>query len=220
VAVIQPASHLLKSLAVGVAVFGACLYAQPSAPPAKPLMMSVGSSIGPGCGAAISPSAVQQGLQDQLRSAGFTVSKVHSARLSAEIDCVPVSAGAQKANIAVHQCLALSQVVSRQEQGREAIQATTWRKCQAYTCGDRQCEVLARTGLRDLANLFVADSREAVSMLEPLRSAAPPQATGTAVGGFGVTTLAANAETTYYALYIVLCAVVLLSWQFRRRHAH
>jgi hypothetical protein len=220
VAVIQPASLLLKSLAVGLTVFGACLYAQTSAPPANPLMMSVGSNIGPGCGAAISPSAVQQDLEDQLRSAGLTVSKVHSARLSAEIDCVPVSGGAQKANIAVHQCLALSQVVSRQEQGREAILATTWRKCQAYTCGDRQCEVLARTGLRDLANLFVADSHQAVSMLEPLRSAAPPQATGTTAAGFGTTTLISNADTTYYVLYILACAVVFLTWQLRRRHAH
>jgi hypothetical protein len=207
--------------AVALTTFAACVYGQPSAVPSNAPTVSVGSNIGLACNAVISPAAVQQDLEHQLRSGGITVSKVHSARLSAEVDCVPVTAGAQKPSIAVHQCLALSQVVSRQEQGREAMLATTWRKCQAYTCDNRQCDVLVRTGLRDLANVFIADSHEAVSVLEPLRSAAPPRpAAESTAAGFGGTSLLSKADTVYYVLYILACAIVFVMWQVRGRHAH
>jgi hypothetical protein len=213
-------SYLFRTLTLTLtlSICAICVTPQLAAAPANTIVMSTGSNIGAGCGAAVSQAAVQQDLEQQLRTAGMAVSKVHSAQLLAEIDCLPV---ASATGLAIHQCLSLTQVVSPRAQGGEAILATTWRKCQAYTCGTRQCDALVRTGMRDLANVFIADSPNAPPASEPV----PPRALSgpgavTAVATFAGTSILSRADAIYYVLYILACGVVFVRWQLSSRHAH
>jgi len=180
--------------------------------------LSVASQVGQGCGAAISTPALQQDVESQLREAGIGVSRVHSAALTTDVDCVPVYGGASAGGVAVHLCLSLSQVVSMPSHSNGMAMATTWRQCQGYTCAGGQCGTYARTSQRGLVDAFLADfraraarqGRSAESQREsggqsPLQAsfAAPPD-------------LVSKLSVVFYALYIVTCLVVFVRWQMAR----
>ena len=69
---------------------GCCLFAFSLFPvKAQSLRLAVAVRAGESCGPAIAGPVSQEGIERQLRDAGFTVAKVHSASLAAEIECVP-----------------------------------------------------------------------------------------------------------------------------------
>jgi hypothetical protein len=123
---------------------------------AQELMISAGSHVAQSCGPSLAASAVQRDVEAQLGLAGFRLTKAHTASLDSEIDCVAVNPGARTTRIAVHQCLALSQVVTLPSQARGGL-ATTWRRCQSYTCDQGECGTSMLEGERELARAFIAE---------------------------------------------------------------
>src|SRR2546429_827250 len=137
---------------VGVFLFAFCSFS------AQELMISAGSHVAQSCGPSLAASAVQRDVEAQLGLAGFRLTKAHTASLERENDCVAVTPGARTTRIAVHQCLALSQVVTLPSQVRGGL-ATTWRRCQSYTCAHGECGASMLEGERELARAFMGEFR-------------------------------------------------------------
>src|SRR5229473_7220367 len=119
----HPRPRHVPGFRVGLFIFAFCSLS------AQEVMISVGSRVAPGCGSTLAvyalkngihPSAIQRDVEAQLGLAGFRLAKAHSASLESDIDCVAVGPGARTTGIAVHQCLALSQVVTLPSQARGA----------------------------------------------------------------------------------------------------
>ena len=184
--------------------------------------VSVASQIGPGCGTIFSTSPFQQEAEAQLREAGITVSRVHTAALASGLDCVPVAPDGGGRSLAVHQCLSLSQVVSVPSQANGVTIATTWRQCQQYTCAGRQCDAFARTGQRALVEEFLADFRErSGGRTAAAPSPAPAKAAfEAAVAGpvyIEIPRPVLKLGVVFYGLYILTCIAVLVRWEVGRR---
>src|SRR5579862_4399781 len=141
-------------LLLAAVLFSAPVGSAQASPQALTVWLS--SEIAPSCEASTVQASLQADMETQLRSAGITVSRVHAAALKNDADCVPVST-AGHTTMAVHQCLALSQGVSLAPEPRDVTLATTWRKCQSYTCAGQKCEALMRSQTRELVNAFIAD---------------------------------------------------------------
>jgi len=183
---------------------------------AQEARLSAASQIGQGCGTAFSTFALQQDAETQLREAGIAVSRVHTAALATNLDCVPVS-GARA--VAVHQCLGLSQVVSVPGQGSGVTMATTWRQCQQYTCAGKQCEALARGSQRNLLTAFLGDFREQFTKRAPAAPLAPVQASVAPDPGpvyLAIPRPVLKLSAVFYTLYILTCIAVLVRWEFCR----
>ena len=171
---------------------------------ARELTLSVASHAAQACETRIAASAVQQDMEAQLRDAGFQVAKAHTASLASEIDCVPVTESGKNTGIAVHQCLALSQVVSLPTQARNTM-ATTWRQCLAYTCALKGCESTALSGVHQLVTAFIGE----VPQLTEARPAAPAPSPVRSAFDSGATVL-------YMSFYILACFAVLFRWEWSK----
>jgi len=185
-------------------------------PLAAPLRMSVTSNVAQGCGGAIPPSVIQQVAEAQLRAVGVTVANIHNAQLAMDIDCVAVTPGSRSAAVVVHQCLAFSEPVPAASNGGRAMFATTWRKCQSFTCGGAKCELLARSGLSTLVNPFLSDFQERNARndlpspqirLQPRAGFLSGEVPQRVVGG-----------VVFYLLYIMVCVTVMVYWRRRAHH--
>jgi hypothetical protein len=104
---------------VGVFLFAFCSLR------AQDLMISAGSHVAQSCGPSLAAAAVQRDVEAQLGLENFRVTKAHTASLESEIDCVAVNPRAPTTRLAVHQCLALSQVVTLPAQVRGAFPIRT-----------------------------------------------------------------------------------------------
>src|SRR5438128_1661780 len=99
---------------VGLLVFAFCPLS------AQKATISVSSRVTEACGSSVVASAAQRQLEASLRDAAFQIAKVNAASVGSEVDCVAVPAHGKSRTTAIHQCLALSQVVSLPAQARSA----------------------------------------------------------------------------------------------------
>ena len=169
--------------------------------------VSVTSQISHGCGTAIAAAMLQRDIETQLRNAGLVVSRVPSAKLTTNLDCVPVSDQSRSAGMAVHQCLALSQVVSVPSQADAMTMATTWQQCQSYTCAGRHCADYAQTSQRSLVDTFLAVEHERSADL-PVRAA-----------NIGLAGTPLRVDQVFYGLYILICLGLVVRWGTASRPA-
>jgi hypothetical protein len=180
---------------------------------AQPLQVSVGSRIGLSCGDAVTTTGLQQNLEETLRGASIGVSRVHTAGVSAELDCKP-----RTASLSVTQCLNLWQPVANSSAANGLHLATTWRSCEVYNCPRSQCGQTAIAMQHTLAGRFIDEFRQR-SVLPNL--GVPPlphpslhtvpliaSASGDAVGP----ALLLDLRVIIWALYILVCMAVLLRW--------
>ncbi len=209
-------------------------------PVGRPLTISVASNVAQSCAPSILGSVVQQDIEAQLRGAGISVSNVHNAGLATEVDCVPAMAGGRLTGISVHQCLSLSQSGPSPSQGHGVTLVTTWRKCQSYTCGKRNCAALIRSKLRSLVGAFLTDAPTINSAHDMLGQPARPrqQVSETNLAARELSTAerrssqatepipytpstkpALGPYVIYYLLYILMCLAVLALWEYWK-HQH
>lgn len=179
--------------------------AGPERPNFAALRVSVIANVAQGCGASISPTAIQQLAAGRLAGSGITVSSIHNAQLAVDLDCI-----AMARNIAVHQCLNLSELVTTMSHDGKATLASTWRSCHSYECPRGKCEVAMRheTGLLD--ELLGDFNRRSPPAPIQTRAAAPAI----------VNDLASNRaplRLAFYLAYILACLSLLLHWQTRKQ---
>jgi len=170
----------------------------------SPFRVAITSNVPHACAGAVPAAIIQHDAEGRLRSAGVTVSDIHNAQLTVDLDCVPVKPGAHDTALAVHQCLGLSELVSSNE--RKPILANTWRKCESYICGTAKCEAPVRIGLNALLDSFLGELRERT---------APRVETASVVDA--PTGATATERVVYYAVYLMICVMLLLYWQLRKR---
>lgn len=179
--------------------------------------LSVALQSGPGCGGAIPGTVLQQDTETQLRKAGIAVSRVHTAALNTDFDCVPVKAESRAASLAVHQCLSLSQVVSMPTHSNGMTMATTWRQCESYTCSGRECQGYARTGQRGLVDAFLVEFRErAAKPTQTAPAPAQPAAVPLQAGMADAPKPGLRFTVVFYVAYILMCLAVLARWEWCR----
>jgi len=182
------------------------------------------SNVARGCGESITPAAIQQEAAARLRVAGVTVSNIHNAQLTDEVDCVAVTPSVRTSALAVHQCLSFSEVVSASSTNR-AMLATTWHNCESYMCAGARCERQAQASLGNLIDAFFKDysdrfSRSAAPAVPALPGAEGPRPPAVAYLASAVTAPEYFVHrVVFFSLYIALCLSILVRWQIRR-HAH
>jgi hypothetical protein len=101
-------------------------------------------------------------------------------------------------------------VVTLPSQARGAL-ATTWRRCQSYTCAHGECGTSVLAGERDLVGVFIsefrarppAETEPAVAMVAPFAQRA-------------ASSLSLGTKIIYYGFYIVACCAVLFRWEWRK----
>lgn len=168
--------------------------------------IAVSPSVMPGCGAAVAPAVLRQNAESRLRGVGLTVSDIHNAKLGIDVDCVPVKAAGGH-NLAVHQCLGFSEVVSAAASGGQPMLANTWRQCESYICESGKCEATVNAGLNGLVDTFLSVLAERSSQA-PVR---PPANSGTS----GPVT--SYERVLFFGLYTVTCLTMFLYWQIRKK---
>ena len=188
--------------------------AQTNSEPPGGRTLWVAARVARSCNGPVRDAAIQSAVEAQLREAGIAVSRVHTAVLSADVDCAWVTAG-RTTTISVHQCLDLSQPVSIPAEGRRETLASTWRKCQSYTCTRTQCGTAALSQSRKLVEAFVADSPgpKLAAVLSP-RPPAPAPPPAEAAIYTPPTTLVRTAVASYYVIYIAACLTLLVRRRF------
>jgi hypothetical protein len=222
---------MLRSWTPSMAVFGFVLVQAMIAPVGKaamPLRIAVASHAIPVCGDSLAPAAVRDTATARLAAAGITVSSIHTARLDIDFDCVVLAPNARSSAMVVHECLIYSELVSAPSNANKSLLATTWRKCESYTCSRANCTLSAKYG-GQLLDAFQAELLEhttldttphpAQAQSEPTRTqgkSAVPTALIRSVpqkplhsGGTG--------GPLVYAGIIMNCLCVLVYWQIRRR---
>jgi len=219
-------------LRVGLIVLAACVTWAPTFRAsafsgASSLSISAASTASPSCGATISAVGLQQDLETQLRARDIFVSRVHTASLVTDIDCISRNSARQRATLEVRQCLALSQLASSRSQAIGVTFVKTWQKCDSYTCTTRKCGTTARSRLRSLASAFLADFDATGSASDSVDTAQPaPQRLRIerevhrdASSGGTIYRIAPELVIVYYLLYLATCCAVMLRWlrqqQFR-----
>jgi hypothetical protein len=218
-----------------VLLAGHALLAQAADGQAASLTLAVSAKAGQGCGKGFPAGRVQQDLEERLRAAGLTVSRVHSATLAMDLDCTPTPALGSGA-LSVHQCLGLSQVVPHASHANGMSLATTWRQCSAYQCSTAKCESALFAAQRGLVDAFTGYLREVKSSRETTAPAVQqpqnagiaeaPSVPSRAEGGAGMVhaTLYVDVpvdpltpRVVFFLLYIVTCFAVFARWQFGRQ---
>jgi len=191
---------------------------QPVSQPAGGLSVSVTSNVGRGCGAAIPRPVLEQSVETQLRAAGIGVGRLHTAQLAADVDCVPVLAGGRKAGLTVHYCLSLAQSVWLPSGPLRTTLATTWRKCESYTCGIGKCDIMSRPETHTLVNAMIAAVQPKVTADAAQASNPPsiPRGPGPAELVYRPLSQPARGPAVIYIVYILTCLTVLLRWACRR----
>ena len=126
-----------------------------------------------------------------------------------DLDCVALEDGIRGGPTAVHQCLALSEVVSASGQYKPIL-ASTWRNCQSYTCRGGKCDsqVSAATGV--LIGAFLSELRRRTqaesTQFVPVVAYAPPPRRNVV-------------QFIFYTVFMMACLSVLFYWQWRRPRA-
>jgi hypothetical protein len=178
----------------------------------------------------ISQAAVQGDVESQLRLSGIALSRVHTARLAAEVDCTPLVIGGRIATIGVRQCLSISETVPAPSGVRGLTLATTWRKCGSLTCAGRRCQAVMESDLRGLVDVFISHFRELnagpglqAQAVEGVTGVVKPQPVEPGLGSESshVPTAISVASTLkvanlYYTLYILTCLAVLGYWLYQK----
>jgi hypothetical protein len=222
-------------LGLGVCVFLARSAAGQDAGKAPaPLRASVASNVGRGCGGSVAPAAIQEAVAARLTAGGIVVSKVHNAKLSLDVDCAAPAPNSHKRTMAVQECLTLFELASAPSKEGKATLASTWRKCQSYTCNRPKCEVSERYGAQ-LMEEFLNDFRErssgdqvsrAQSRSQPNSGVAAVQSISAAQAAprvgpcsfqHSTDTPVDTVRVVIYAAYILTCISVFVYWQFRNR---
>jgi hypothetical protein len=176
----------------------------------------------PVCRPEIAGPIIQQEVEGRLRAADIVVSRVHTVTLSADVNCATVrSAGRKRPQIAIQQCIDLSQRVP--SQSRTTTLATIWRKCQSQTCSRDKCEAQAQAELGKLMDTFIADLSDLRIGYSPpslaARSPVAPLPIPAAIA-YRPPEKRTNAVVLYYVLYILACTAVLIRWEYIRTRAH
>lgn len=99
----------------------------------------------------------------------------------------------------------------------KAMFATTWRKCQSFTCRGAGCEPLVRSGLYTIIDTFFSDfqQRNFRKDLPIPQIGSQPQAIVTPAEA----PQPVDGSSAFYLLYITTCVTVLVYWQCREyRH--
>jgi hypothetical protein len=196
---------------------------------ASSLSISAASTASPSCGATISAVGLQQDLETQLRAGDIFVSRVHTARLVTDIDCVSRNSVRQRATLGVRQCLALSQLASSRSQAIGVTFVKTWQKCDSYTCATRKCGTVARSRLQTLASAFIADLYATGSASSSLAHFAQPEPPRLAIAQEEyrdphsrgrVFQIAPELVVAYYVSYLATCCAVMLRWLQRQHQFH
>jgi hypothetical protein len=173
-----------------------------------PFRLSAVSQTSEGCGSLITAPAVQQNLEGQLRSVGINLSAIYNAQISTDLDCMAMEDGTRAA-IAVHQCLAFSEVVSASRQDKPIL-ASTWRKCQSYTCRSGNCDSQASATTGTLLGAFLVEFQrrtqaEATQFVPAITYNPPPKRN--------------VVQFVFYTGFIMACLSVLFYGQWRRPRA-
>ena len=197
---------------------------------ASSLSLSAASKVSPSCGSTIPTMRLQQDLEAQLRSGGISVSRVHTANLVTDIDCVSRNTvRRQGATVGVRQCLALSQIVSPPSQTNSVSLVTAWQKCDSYNCATRKCGTIARSRLHTLASAFIADLYATGSASSSVVHFAQPELPRLAIAreeyrdphsGSRVYQIAPELIVAYYVSYLATCCAVMLRWLQRQHQFH
>jgi hypothetical protein len=176
--------------------------------------VSVAWKIAPACGANFPRAALRQDLEDGLRAGSIAVSRVHTASLTADINC---QAGGAR-SVPVQQCLSLSQAVAEASAANGLHLATTWRSCQSYVCGKQNCGQLARTTQHALVRQFIPAFGALMAASKPAGS--PPEAGSGLAGGTSIPVVYAGESkpvsktgALFYLFYILTCIAVFARWQ-------
>ena len=218
--------HRIEVIALRVGICFLALYASSgqerrSTLASASLRLSSASHVANSCAAVFSPSTVQEAIDVHLRDAGIVVSRVHTAQLAADVDCVAVGARGRNSAIAVQQCLGYSELVSAPSRKSGVTLANTWRKCQSFVCSGGRCEPSMRAGISTLMSSFLTDferSTKTSGLAAPPPEgriqvpAVLPSFTGNLVQRAVVS---GRATVAFYSLYILACMVLMLYWQFR-----
>ena len=195
---------------------GMCLFAAPSVSgqqtgevprlPLAPLRLAAISQTSEACGSAVSAAAVQKNFEGRLRSAGITVSAIHNAQIAMSLDCLALQDSAGAAAVAVHQCLAYSEVVSVAREGKPIL-ASTWQNCQSYTCRTGKCDSQTSSATGTLMNAFLTELQqrtqaEATQFVPVLTYNPPPRRN--------------VIQFLFYTVFMMACLSVLFYWQWRK----
>ena len=123
-----------------------------------------------------------------------------------DLDCVGLEGGARATAIAVHQCLAFSEVLSTARKDKPIL-ASTWRNCRSYTCRGGKCDSEASSAAGALIGAFLNELQhrtqaEATLFVPVIEYIPPPRR---------------NVEQfIFYTVFIMACLSVLVYWQWRR----
>jgi hypothetical protein len=196
------------------------------------LRVSVASNVGRGCGEGIVPTAVREAAAARLAYVGITVSNIHNARLSMDLDCVAPPPARRNKAMAVQECLTFSEFVSAPSNEARPMLTSTWRRCRSYTC-DLKCEVSKRYGAQ-LMGEFLGDlwERNPTDRMSPQQSRSESEnraAAQQSISSQSTRVMASSnplqdtsppgitARIVIFGGYILTCISVLVYWQFRNR---
>jgi hypothetical protein len=179
------------------------------------LRVLVTSNVARGCGSGILSSAIQEAAAVRLTYVGMTVSNIHNARLSLDLDCAAIAPIHGNKSMAVQECLTFYNFVSPNA-ARPAF-TSSWRRCRSYTC-DRKCEAVAERNEARLIGDFLGDLWERSPDSMPPRKNQGPSVTMAASNSFqDVSPPGSTTRSTVLGAYILTCISVLVYWQFRNR---
>jgi hypothetical protein len=125
--------------------------------------------------------------------------------------------------MAVHQCLTLDQPVALPSHTSRMALATTWRKCDSYTCAGRKCQVAALSQLRAQETAFMSDLPALNSVARAMLHAGPPPPAAHRMAhqdrrdipsAFTIYRINPNLVAAYYLVYMVTCCAVMVRWQW------
>jgi hypothetical protein len=151
--------------------------------------------------------AVRQNFEGQLRAAGINLSDLYNAQISSDLDCMALENDVRSAAIAVHQCLALSEVVSAASREGKPILASTWRDCRSYTCRGGNCDSQVSLATGTLIGSFLSEFQrrtqaEATQFVTVMRYTPPPKQH--------------VVQFLFYTGFIMACLSVLFYWHWRK----
>jgi hypothetical protein len=220
-------------LGLGVCVFLVrSAFGQSSGRSLASLRVSVASNIGRGCGGSIVPTAIQQAAAARLAYVGITVSNIHNARLSIDLDCVAMAPTRHNKAMAVQECLTFSEFVSPLSKGARPMLTSTWRRCRSYTC-DRKCGASERYAAQlmgeFLGDLWERNPTDSISLQQSRSQSEDRGAAPRSISSQPTPVIAPSnplqdtsppgmtARTVVFGGYILTCISVLVYWQFRNR---
>lgn len=193
--------------------------------------IAVVSNTTPTCSASIIPTEIRNGAVTRLAAAGIEVWNIYNARLNADMDCVIVSSGTRSGTMVVNECLTFSELVSTPLNENRMALASTWRKCESYTCNRTKCAAADRKTAqlidyfsaylreRDTQSSISLDKSQPEVLPHPGKRIAPASSTRGPANVDSRSTILASTTgyTVIYGIYVLNCLCILLYWQLRKR---